>query len=124
MKIDMSPLSNAPGYRFFMRAISCDGAYRKIDQLDFSSDNKYEHDVKLTIDGVEFNIEEFIRKLDSDFESAVKCEAGEMYVREFDDRSEIITKALSDFSEELRRIRRDKFPDIRWANDPDYLYDD
>lgn len=121
MKINMS---SGPEYRFLMGVLDCENAYEKINALDHSSSNPYEHDVVLTIDGVEFDIRDFIRRYEELFDQAVKYEASKMDLTEFDSRFEEITRTLEDFSDELRRIRRKKFPEIRFPDDPDYLYDD
>lgn len=121
MLIDMS---SGPEYRFLMGVLSGENAYKKIDKLKHPSSNPYEHDVVLTIDGVEFDIRDFVRHYEEQFELAVKYEASGMSMTEFDSRFSEITKLLEDFSDELRRIRRKKFPEIRFPDDPDYLYDD
>ena len=123
MKIDMS---DGAANRFLLSTVNDliqkKDPEKKLDKLDYS-DGAFTHDVVLKIDGIEFDIMDFVHDYERRYNDAVKAEAGKMYLATFNVRSDEIIELLEDISDRLRKIRREKFPDIRFDDDPSYLYD-
>lgn len=83
-----------------------------LDRFDYTKNG--EHEIVFTVDGVELDFSNVIRRIDEMFEEAVKQEAGRMYLEKFDDNSEKITNELRLIGERLKEIRYDVFPDVDW----------
>lgn len=90
------------------------GEYSLIDKFDHT--NMGEHDIVLTVDGVELNFLNVINRIDAIYDKAVEKAAGRMYVEKFDSRSDEITDELDKILERLRYIRNTKFPEIDWRD--------
>lgn len=86
-----------------------------IDQFDNTKDG--EHEICLTVDGVELNFLNVINDIDRIFDKAVERRAGEMYLEKYDRRSDEISSELGKIAERLKEIRSTKFPEINWEDE-------
>ena len=83
-----------------------------VNQFDYTQNG--EHDIVFTVDGVELDFSNVIKRIDDLFEQAVKEQAGKMYLEKFNDTSEKINNELQLIREKLEDIRYDAFPDVDW----------
>lgn len=86
-----------------------------IDSFDNTQNG--EHEICFTVDGVELNFINVVNHIDKIFGDAVKEQAGKMYLKEYDKRSDEISSELQKIAERLKEIRMTKFPEIDWDDE-------
>lgn len=110
MKINLN--KNTLARRFVLDAIG--EQFYLMDKFDHNREG--EHDIVLTVDGVELNFLNIINKIDKIYDEAVTQAAGKMYVEQIDSRSDEIAEELDEILERLKYIRNNKFPEINWRD--------
>ena len=95
--------------------IICESIGKEYDLINkFNNSNGLEHDIVLTVDGVELNFLNFINSINKNYNEVVKKAARKMYTEQIDSRSDEIANELDEILIRLKYIRDTKFPEIDW----------
>lgn len=104
MNIDFN--KNSLARTFFCLSVKND--FDDIDKLNFENDGV--HDIIFTVDGIEFNFENIIDRIDNMFDGAVEKRANEILESKIDVNIEKVEEEFEKLRDRVENIRRKNFP--------------
>jgi len=92
--------------------IVCEAISEETDIKKFA--HSHEHDIILSVDGVELNFEKVINRIDELLNEKMDERAGKLLLERFEKRADDINDELERIRTCLKELRFTKFPDIEW----------
>ena len=112
--------------RFFMTSIILVLSDESLKKIRPGTQEDMWHEFFIKFDGESVPVDKFFKLMDERIEEQIRREACKLYTDRFDRKSEEIEEKLGGITEELeniaeclKKIRREKFPDVWFYGDDD-----